>query len=205
MNLIPTEFSKDFVMSEVAKLQYLYGLKREIRYGQTRPEGDLTESVAEHIYGMHLLIHYFLPLENPAGDWDKLRIFSMATMHDFDEIETGDTISYLKTSYHYDEGIAATAEVIRKVPDTLRESVTDYLTEYNERKTVESQFVKAIDAFEPLIQMYSDFGRDIIAKNQQGAEQAYRVKHTPIQPFSIMYKYFSVIHTKMIEEGFFPH
>lgn len=201
----PSELTDDFIMEEVAKLQYLYGLKREIRYGQSRPEGDLTESVAEHIYGMHLLIHYFLPLENPTGDWDKLRIFSMATMHDFDEIETGDTIAYLKTPEQYALELEASRTVIAKAPDHLREHLDSHLTEYNERQTIESQFVKAIDVFEPIIQLYSDFGRAIIAKNQQGAEKSYNLKHDITKPFPVMHAYFKAIHSTMVKEGFFPH
>ena len=201
----PSELTDDFIMGEVAKLQYLYGLKREIRYGQSRPERDLTESVAEHIYGMHLLIHYFLPLENPTGDWDKLRIFSMATMHDFDEIETGDTIAYLKTPEQYALELEASRTVIAKAPDHLREHFDSHLTEYNERQTIESQFVKAIDVFEPIIQLYSDFGRAIIAKNQQGAEKSYNLKHDITKPFPVMHTYFKAIHSTMVKEGFFPH
>lgn len=34
------DLTSEFILSEVKKLQYLYGLKREIRYGQKRPEND---------------------------------------------------------------------------------------------------------------------------------------------------------------------
>ncbi len=201
----PNELTLEFILGEIKKLQYLYGLKHEIRYGQSRPEGDLTESVAEHIYGMHLLIHYFLPLENPAGDWDTLRIFSMATMHDFDEIETGDIIAYLKTPEQSALELEAGFKVIANAPAHVRDTFSSHLTEYNERQSIESRFVKAIDVFEPLVQMYNEFGRAIIAKNQQGSEQAFRLKNEATKPFPIMHAYFQAIHNAMIREGFFLH
>ena len=87
-------FSDEEVLEEVKKIQYLYTLKREIRYAETRC--DETESVAEHIYGMHICAMYFLPLEDPLCTWDKSRIFQMITLHDIDEIETGDVMRYLQ-------------------------------------------------------------------------------------------------------------
>jgi 5'-deoxynucleotidase YfbR-like HD superfamily hydrolase len=199
----PEDITKDFVLSEVKKLQYLYGLKHEIRYGQKRPESDLTESVAEHIYGMHLLAHYFLPLENPRGDWNALRIFSMITIHDMDEIETGDTITYLKNEKMYAAEKLARQTVIEKSPSQFKKQFNELSNEYEERTTIESQFVKAIDAFEPLIQIYSSFGRKIIRINKTTAANSEISKEKPIKSFPIMYHYYKTIHQAMIEEGFF--
>ncbi len=201
----PENFTTEFILSEVKKLQYLYGLKQEIRYGQTRPENDLTESVAEHIYGMHLLAHYFLPLENPGGDWDALRIFSMITIHDLDEIETGDTIAYLKTPELYDAEKAAREKVLTKSPTHLQSHLQSLSDEYEIRTTPEAKFVKAIDAFEPLIQLYSPFGRNIIQINKPTPAQSEISKEKPIKPFPTMYAYYRTIHETMIEEGYFNH
>jgi 5'-deoxynucleotidase YfbR-like HD superfamily hydrolase len=78
--------SDDFVLSEVKKLQTLYELKNVIRYGRERVhEGD-TESVAEHLYAIHSLIDYFLPIEDTGVSWDTLKIHQLAQYHDIDEI-----------------------------------------------------------------------------------------------------------------------
>jgi 5'-deoxynucleotidase YfbR-like HD superfamily hydrolase len=193
----------EFILDEVKRLQYFYELKREIRYGQKRPDNDLTESVAEHIYGMHLLAHYFLPLENPAGDWDTLRILSMITIHDLDEIETGDTIAYLKNDDMYAAEKLARETVINKGPLHFKSQLELLSNEYEERTTIESQFVKAIDAFEPLIQIYSPFGKAIIDKNKTTAANSEISKEMPIKPFPTMYRYYRTIHEKMIGEGYF--
>src|SRR3989338_526058 len=192
-----------FILEEVKRLQYLYALKREIRYGQKRPDNDLTESVAEHIYGMHVLAHYFLPLENPTGDWDALKILSMITIHDLDEIETGDTIAYLKNDEMYAAEKLARETVINNGPLHFKNKLELLSNEYEERTTVESRFVKAIDAFEPLIQIYSPFGKTIIEKNKTTAANSEISKEIPIRPFPTMYRYYRTIHEKMIEEGYF--
>src|SRR3989338_2874631 len=168
-----------FILEEVKRLQYLYALKREIRYGQKRPDNDLTESVAEHIYGMHLLAHYFLPLENPTGDWDALKILSMITIHDLDEIETGDTIAYLKNDEMYAAEKLARETVINNCPLHFKNKL------------------------EPLIQIYSPFGKTIIEKNKTTAANSEISKEIPIRPFPTMYRYYRTIHEKMIEEGYF--
>jgi 5'-deoxynucleotidase YfbR-like HD superfamily hydrolase len=203
--MTPDSLTKDFILSEVKKLQYLYGLKREIRYGQSRPEGDLTESVAEHIYALHVLAQYFLPLEDPEGKMNKLKILQMITIHDFDEIETGDTITYLKTPDMYAQERVARLRVLEKIPQHMQTNLTELSEEYEDRKTQESLFVKALDAFEPLIQIYSPFGLEIMKINQPTPENNQSSKDPHIVHFPVMWEYYQVIHQAMIDEGFFDH
>jgi len=63
---------------------------------------------------------YFLPLENPTGDWNKVAIYEMITLHDIDEIETGDTIGYLKTYNIRDGEKIAKLKVLDKSPHHLK-------------------------------------------------------------------------------------
>lgn len=199
----PTDLTADFILSEVKKLQYLYGLKREIRYGQTRPANDLSESVAEHLYGMNLLAHYFLPLEDPDQKMNKVSIFEMILLHDIDEIETGDTIGYLKTKDMYDNEELARQAVIKKSPEHLQKSMSEIMKSYNAQETSEAKFVKALDRFEPLIQMYSNFGRQIILKIKTTAADSARIKEPYLKDFPVMFAYFQVIQQAMIDENFF--
>jgi putative hydrolases of HD superfamily len=193
----------EYILSEVRKIQYLYGLKREIRYGQKRAADDYTESVAEHIYGMHLLAQYFIPLENQTGDWDRARIFTMITVHDLDEIETGDTISYLKTDEIRAAGEAALMQVVSGAPSHLQPLLSDHLAEYESQATPESRFVKAIDRIEPLFQSYTEAGKALFLHNKQTASQSRRIKEEYLKPFPTMYTYYRTIHETMIAEGFF--
>jgi putative hydrolases of HD superfamily len=195
----------EFILDEVKKLQYLYGLKTEIRYGQRRPNGDLTESVAEHIYGMHLCAQYFLPLENPELTWDRVRIYEMITLHDIDEIETGDMIGYLKTDSIRDGEKEAKLKVLAGSPTHLQNNFRLLIDEYEDQQTIEAKFVKAIDRFEPLLQMYSDFGKKIISINKTTAEQSKRIKDNFIEPFPVIHQFNLLIQKIMIDEGYFNH
>jgi len=159
-------YTPDVILKDVKKLQYLYGLKKEIRYAQTRTLDDSTESVAEHIYGMHMCAQYFLPLENPEGSWDKARIYEMITIHDIDEIETGDVLGYLKTKSDKDAEAEAQRVVLKKLPNVMAPLIDELINEYEEQKTPESRFVKALDKMEPVVECYNEKYKIIFARNK---------------------------------------
>lgn len=196
-------FTAEKIIDETNTLQYLYGLKREIRYAQTRTQDDSTESVAEHVYGMHICALYFLPLENPDNTWDKAKIFEMISLHDIDEIETGDIIGYLKNDAMRAAEADAMRIVMTKSPLHMRSTMKQAIDEYDEQQTNEARFVKAIDKFEPLVHMYNDKGRDIFQMNKTTAENARVIKESYIKPFPYMYAFYQEIHKRMIFEGFF--
>jgi 5'-deoxynucleotidase YfbR-like HD superfamily hydrolase len=134
---------------------------------------------------------------------DKLNILEMITVHDFDEIETGDTIAYLKTPELYEAEKTARLKVIDKSPQHLQSHFSKLSDSYEERKTPEALFVKALDAFEPLIQIYSPFGREIMKLNKPTPENNRISKDPHIIHFGVMWKYYEVIHQAMLDEGFF--
>ncbi len=197
------ELTKEFVLSEVQKLQYLYKLKYEIRYAQNRGEKDYTESVAEHIFGMHLIAQYFLPLVDPTGSLNKTRIYEMATLHDIDEIETGDVLGYIKNETARDNEGAMARLVIERSPGHMQEHMHLLITEYEEQKTLESRFVKAVDKFEPLVHIYNEMGKKVIKSNGTTSLQSESIKDPYLREFTIMYQYYKIIHQVMIDEGFF--
>ncbi len=203
---MPNDFlSKENILNEVKKLQYLYTLKKEIRYGQKRNDDDITESVAEHIYGMYILANYFLPLEDEKGEFDRTLVYEMILMHDMDEIETGDTIGYLKTDKIRAGEKLAMEIVISNSPDVMKLKMKEITDCYNEQILNEAKFVKALDRFEPLIQIYSDFGRRIHKINKPKVQDSERIKASYIKPFPIMFAYYEIIHQTMIDEGFFEN
>ncbi|MEZ4195549.1 MAG: HD domain-containing protein [Candidatus Paceibacterota bacterium] len=196
----PSTLTKEYILNEVKKIQYLYGLKYEIRYAQNRPSNIFTESVAEHIYGMHICAQYFLPLEDPKGTWDKVRIYELITLHDIDELETGDMLGYLKTDDIRDKERESKIKVLEKLPDHLKPHFEELINDYENQETSESHFVKAIDRFEPLLQMYSEFGRHVINHNKTTSEQAQRIKKPYLEKYPVMQKFNQVIHQTMIDE-----
>lgn len=191
------------IMEDLKRLQYLYGLKKEIRYAQQRTQDDTTESVAEHIYGMHICALYFLPLENPEGTWDRERIYEIMTVHDIDEIETGDILGYLKNDQMRAAEANAMREVMEKSPAHMRSQLALLIDEYDTQQTPESRFAKAIDKVEPLVQCYNAAGRAIFLRNKSTEEDSRSMKDKYLKDFPFIKKFSEVIQTTMVKEGFF--
>ena len=196
-------FTREKVLEEVKKLQFFYGLKREIRFGESRTDATNPESVAEHIYGMHVLFDYFLPLEDPEGNWDKERIRKMITFHDIDEVITGDIVGYLKTEKDKQAEREATKEILEGAPDSMRQTLTDTLEEYEKRESVESRFVKAIDKMDPVIQIFNQNGKELLNRMNTTRDQHDSIKKPYFIGFPIMDRFYSVLIEEMDAEGFF--
>jgi hypothetical protein len=49
----------EYILSEIEKLKYPYGLNRVIRFNLERKEEFQTQSVAEHVTNMIFLAYYF--------------------------------------------------------------------------------------------------------------------------------------------------
>ena len=194
--------TKEEILAEVQKLQYFYGLKHEIRYAQERTEN--TESVAEHIYGMHVLADYFIELEDPLHTWDKARILQMITWHDMDELETGDVPGYLKTDAHRAREVLAIKTVLEHVPSVIAETIKSITDEYTAQETQEARFVKALDKIEPLFQLYgNENGKSLMHKNKTTLEQSRMIKDKYVEEFLYMREFNNVINMQLAEEGFF--
>ncbi|MCA9360787.1 HD domain-containing protein [Candidatus Kaiserbacteria bacterium] len=195
--------SEEFVLAEVNKIRVLYNLKKEIRYDHKRVHESHTESVAEHIYAMHCLIDYFLPLENPEGNWNAHRIHLMAQYHDIDEIETGDVLGYTKTEAQHAEERAAAETVIDRLPDTLKGIIKDSLDEYEKQESFESKFVKAIDKVEPLFHLCSLEGQSTMLNNKTTREQSDSIKYPYVNGFQSIKRFTDVLTDKFVKDNFF--
>ncbi len=192
----------EFVLKETKGIQFLYELKHEIRYARKRDVRD-TESVAEHVYGMMMLLEYFLPLEDTERTWNHERIRRMALIHDIDEIETGDTIGYLKTDEDRAREMDSVKSVIGKLSDVLKETFTVLAEEYEKQETPESRFVKAIDRIEPLFHIYSPEGKRILNENKTTFNQSNSLKEKYVRPYPYLDRFNKVISEKMIAEEYF--
>lgn len=197
------ELTTEKVLDETMKLQYFYRLKYEIRYGQNREDEDSTESVAEHVFGMHILATYFLPLEDPEHAWNWQYVYEMITLHDLDEVETGDTIGYLKTPEQRAREAEAMQVVINKSPLHMQQWMSERVKQYEALDTPEAKFTKAIDRFEPLVHLYSEHGRRTMHTNQTTVEHSRSLKTTYVAPFPFIRQFSEVLQTVMAEKGYF--
>lgn len=194
-------FTEEEILTEVEKLQYFYGLKFEIRYAENRL--DFTESVAEHIYAMHVLAQYFLELEDPHHVWNRTNIYEMITWHDMDELETGDMIGYKKTDADRAREVTAMQSVIEKAPDSIKKSIKTTTEQYNNQETVEARFVKALDKIEPLFHLYNPQGKVILIRNKTTLDDSRRIKDTYVAAFPYIRRFNDVLNETMDKEGFY--
>lgn len=195
--------SEDFVVAELKKVQTLYALKREIRYGHTRQQEQHTESVAEHIYAIHCLIDYFLPLEDTDGTWSTNRIHTMAQYHDIDEIETGDTIAFVKSQKQERDEHPAREKVVKQLPQTLQRTITQVLDEYEAQETHEAKFVKAIDKIEPVFHMYDANGKAWLHSMKATEEMHRKVRCKHLEGFPVLTRFNEVMMNQYKKEGYF--
>lgn len=175
--------TREEVLEAIEQIQYLYRLKHEIRYAAKRTPKDTTESVAEHIYGMHIVATYFLPLEDPTNTWNKERIFELITWHDIDEVETGDTVGFLKTAQQRSGENEAAERVVQKAPQHMRSHVLTLLNEYAKHDTPEARFVKAIDKIEPVFQLFNDTGKEVMRSLNTRKEDHINIREPYIRDF----------------------
>ncbi len=196
-------FTDEEIFGEVKKIQYLYGLKKEIRYGEVRTE--VGESVAEHIYALHVLATYFLELENPSYDWNRANIYEMITWHDMDEVETGDMIGYKKTDADRKREATAMQIVLEKIPSTITKKVTAVITEYQNQTTAEARFVKALDKIEPLFHLYNENGKRILLHNKTTLHDSRTIKDPYVEAFPYIKQFNEVLNVQMDREGYYSN
>jgi len=192
----------DFVVSEIRKVQVLYEMKKIIRYGSSREEVIDTESNAEHVFAMHCLSTYFLPLETDT-EVDKEKIYMMIQFHDIDEIETGDLISYRKTQADKAREHEAQSRIIKRLPESMQEKVSEVLKEYDEQQTFEARFVKALDKIEPVFHLFCENGLRICEQLKPTIEEHRSIKDPYTKPFIYIYRFQKVAEDKMEEMGYY--
>lgn len=155
------------VLNEVKSLLYLFSHQEVIRHGLDRKDEEFkSQSVSEHIYNMMTLYQYFLPLEDPENKLDKARVTQLILWHDIEEIETGDIPKHHKTAEHEVAASSAFSQVLQKIPTSLRGVVEDVYNEYEERKTREARFVKALDATEANIEDFKKSSKKRLSREQ---------------------------------------
>ena len=135
--------------------------------GHGRNEND-----AEHAW--HMAIMAYLLQEYSNEKIDVARVMLMCLIHDVVEIDAGDTYAYdaegLKTQKALEE--AAKERLYSMLPEDQKADLVAIFDEFEERKTPEAKFARALDNLQPLLLNHSNGGGDW--KNHDvTAEQVY--------------------------------
>jgi 5'-deoxynucleotidase YfbR-like HD superfamily hydrolase len=143
-----SEITSEWILQEVEKITYTYNLNKVVRYNLNREEELESQSVAEHVYNMLVLAHYFRDLEDPERKLDFEKVTKIILMHDMGEIETGDIIMSQKRDSHQQIESQAIDVVASKSPKFISEEIRHIYDEFENPQTLEGKFCKAIDKIE---------------------------------------------------------
>ena len=123
--------------------------------GHGRNEND-----AEHAW--HMAIMAYLLQEYSNEKIDVARVMLMCLIHEVVEIDAGDTYAYdaegLKTQKAREE--AAKERLYSMLPEDQKADLTAIFDEFEERKTPEAKFARALDNLQPLLLNNSNDGGD---------------------------------------------
>lgn len=142
--------------------------------GHGRNEND-----AEHAW--HMAIMAYLLQEYSNEKIDVARVMLMCLIHDVVEIDAGDTYAYdvegLKTQKAREE--EAKERLYSMLPEDQKADLVTIFDEFEERKTPEAKFARALDNLQPLILNNSNDGgdwknHDVTAKQVYGRQSRTR-------------------------------
>lgn len=156
------------------QLEFILEIDKEKNiFRQTHLSGHgRNENDAEHAW--HMAIMAYLLQEYSNEKIDVGRVMLMCLIHDVVEIDAGDTYAYdaegLKTQKARED--AAKERLYSLLPDDQKQELIDIFDEFEERKTPEARFARALDNLQPLLLNNSNDGGDW--KNHDvTAKQAY--------------------------------
>ena len=118
------------------------------------------ENDAEHAWHMAIMAYLLKEYSNEPVDVAKVMI--MCLIHDVVEIDAGDTYAYdaegLKTQKAREE--EAKERIYSLLPDDQKQDLQALFDEFEERKTSEAKFARALDNLQPLLLNNSNDGGD---------------------------------------------
>lgn len=133
-------------MTDLQKIRKFYELKNIERANSI---GNRKESPAEHSWSCLMLADYFLSTMKDKTI-DRLKVYELLMYHDVVEIEAGDmnVFDEHKRKDKKEKEILAAQILKKQLPSTLSQKFIDLFEEYEESKTKEAKFARAIDALD---------------------------------------------------------
>lgn len=138
-------------IKEIDKIKYIQ--RRTKLINSNRCEND-----AEHSW--HLAMMTLILAEHSNKPIDVLKVIKMVLIHDIVEIDAGDTFIYDTQKNHTNTAneLEAAKRIFGILPTKQRDELIDLWMEFEEGKTVDAKFAKAMDRLEPLLQNASNRG-----------------------------------------------
>lgn len=138
-------------IKEIDKIKYI---QRQTKlFNSDRREND-----AEHSW--HLAMMALVLAEHSNTPIDILKVLKMVLIHDIVEIDTGDVFIYdtIKNHTNTKEELKSAQRIFGILPEEQSKEFIEIWLEFEEGKTNEAKFAKALDRFEPTLQNDSNNG-----------------------------------------------
>ena len=138
-------------IKEIDKIKYIQ--RKTKLFNSDRHEND-----AEHSW--HLAMMAIVLSEHANEQIDVLKVLKMVLIHDIVEIDAGDTFIYDSVKNHSNtkEELKAAKRIFGMLPTEQAQEFISTWEEFEEGKTNEAKFARAMDRFEPLLQNTSNNG-----------------------------------------------
>ena len=135
-------------MEDLLKIRKFYELKKVYRMNTVE---NRKESSAEHTYSCLILADYLL--SSLKLKLDKIKVYELVLYHDVVEIEAGDIpIHHLEKKKNKKENeLKALHSLKDKIPKLLKSKFVNLFLEFEEQKTREAKFAKAVDKLDAII------------------------------------------------------
>lgn len=143
-----------FAIEQLDRLALFYNLKHTIRWAHDRSDTDLTESVAEHVYGLHILIDFLVPIIDADNTLDIAKLHTFATWHDMAETIVTDMPTRTKTDEHKEAEKRAEQDLVANAHAHEYAFLEMVFGEYDAQATPEAKIMKALDKLEPMFHLY---------------------------------------------------
>ncbi len=129
-------------MEDIHKFRIFNKLKTVYRFNSV---GNRKESSAEHTWSCLILADFFLSKTN--YNLDRLKVYELLMYHDVVEIEAGDSPLHpdIKRLDKFEKENKAITLLNETLPVPLNKKFVGLFSEFEEQKTPESKFAKAID------------------------------------------------------------
>jgi len=196
-------YTDEEILEEAHKLRVGYGLKRTIRYNSERQTGVHTESVAEHVFALIYLAHYFLQLEEKGKTLNAQKVYDIFLFHDFGEIKYGDIVSYFKTDEHRAQEEEAAKEIFASLPESLQKMGYDNWLEYEKHTTPEGKFCYALDKIEPLFELLDPVNEKSVRRLKTTYDLHVSYKFKATEEYPLMRRFNEVLSKDMKDRGVF--
>jgi putative hydrolases of HD superfamily len=145
----------DQQLAFVAEIGKLKGVLRQTRLADL----DRAENSAEHSWHLALAV-LALRDQAPAGS-DINRVVAMVLIHDLVEIDAGDLFLYAKPEEHARQEQAERAaadRIFAILPADHGAALRALWDEFNERRSPEARFARAIDRLQPMLENFEANG-----------------------------------------------